>query len=525
MSREILGSSQMAGTDWNRNGSQSSTSGFSLDSEAFRRRSVADPYDQANLTRNQLQVWIAQNLLPEVPIYNLAIGLHLEGSIDRDHFQKAFRVLVGSSDALRTVIEEADGVPIQKVLEEAPSATQFVDFSRHANAESRAEKWMRERCQAPLDWRRWLYDSVLIKITPQQFVWYLNIHHMICDGWSIELIYRHMAELYRCSREGRLAQKIDLPLFAEYRAYERKYRQTPRYQKAQAYWNEVLARGGEIVNFYGRVPSNVTTRVRRLSEKLGLERTAKLKAAAAAIANGTESSALFDVFAAVLVGYLHCLNGNESYTIGVPFHNRRSQLSFKQTIGFFSEVLPVRVTLAEDETFASLIKKFGRETRRTLRHGQHVVTNPIFKRLYEVTLNYHTRSFCDFAGISARPEWIHNGHGDESLAVQIRDFGSSNNLAVDFDLHEGLFDEQDNARVVDHFFRVLDAFLLDPSRPLRQLTLTSPQEAQRLLVDWNTPIAPTEARRFVHRLFETQAAERPDAIAVVHAEEHLTYGD
>ena len=135
------------------------------------------------------------------------------------------------------------------------------------------------------------------------------------------------------------------------------------------------------------------------------------------------------------MGYLYCLNGSETYTIGVPFHNRRSQ-STKQTIGFFSEVLPVRMNLAEDETFASLSKKFSAEVRRTLRYGQHSVTNPIFKRLYEVTLNYHTSSFSEFAGVSARPEWVHNGYGDESLGIQIRDFGSSRSLAVDFDLHE-----------------------------------------------------------------------------------------
>jgi non-ribosomal peptide synthetase component F len=162
----------------------------------------------------------------------------------------------------------------------------------------------------------------------------------------------------------------------------------------------------------------------------------------------------------------------------VPFHNRCSQSS-KQMIGSFSEVLPVRVTLAEDENFASFSKKFSAKVRKTLRCGQHSVTNPIFKRLYEVTLNYHVSFFSEFAGISARPEWIHNGHGDESLGIQIRDFGSSNSLAVDFDLREGIFDEQDGARVVDHFFRVLDAFLFDSGQAVRRLSLTSPQETQR----------------------------------------------
>ena len=59
-----------------------------------------DLHQESNLTSNQLQVWIAQTLLPEVPIYNLAVALYLEGEIDPEHFDKAFRVLIDSSDAL-----------------------------------------------------------------------------------------------------------------------------------------------------------------------------------------------------------------------------------------------------------------------------------------------------------------------------------------------------------------------------------------------------------------------------------------
>jgi amino acid adenylation domain-containing protein len=488
------------------------------------RRSVPDPYAETNLTSNQLQVWIGQNLLPEVPIYNLAVALQLAGAIDPSHFREAFRVLVRSSDALRTVVEEADGLPTQRVLEDAPAGIEFCDLSDQPDALTRARTSIAERCQRPLDWRRALYDSALVKTAADRFVWYLNVHHIVCDGWSFELIYRHMSELYRQSLESRLPTRLSLPTFDAYIAHERLYRQSSRHQKAQAYWSEVLANGGDIIRFYGRTPFAATTRVRRISKTLGTERTAKLKSIAATIAGGTESSAIFDAFAAVLIAYLHCLNGSDTYTIGVPFHNRRSQAA-KQTIGFFSEVLPVRVILAEDETLASLSRKFSAEVRRTLRYGQHSVTNPIFKRLYEVTLNYHTTSFSDFGGIAAVPEWIHNGHGDESLGIQIRDFNLAHDLVVDFDLHEGLFNEDESARVVMHFFRVLDAFLLDANRPLRSIGLASPEETQRLLAAWKTPIAPAQEQRYVHRLVEKQAKQHPDAIAVKYGKEQLSYDD
>ncbi|MGE5215836.1 MAG: amino acid adenylation domain-containing protein, partial [Chloroflexota bacterium] len=482
-------------------------------------------YEQSNLTNNQLQVWLAQNLVPEAPIYNLAVALHIEGEIDPDHFSRAFRILVDSSDALRTVVEEYDGIPVQRILPQAPAMIDFHDFSEDPEAEARARNLMAARCEIPIDWRRTAYDTTLIKIAPKHFAWYLNVHHIVCDGWSFEVIYRHMADLYRASVEGRLPDRVALPAFADYLDYERDFRCSLRHKKAQAYWSQALAHGGESVNFYGKLPLRATTRVRRISHELGADRTARLKSAVAASTGASESAALFNVFAAALVGYLYCLNAGDDYCIGVPFHNRRSHSAFKETIGFFSEVLPVRVTLAEDETLASLSKKFASEVRKAMRYGQHSVTNPVFKRLYDLTLNYHVSAFSDFAGIPARPEWLHNGHGDESLGIHIRNFASSDSLTVDFDLHDAVFDEPDGERVVAHFMRVVDTFLQDPEKRVRTLSLTSQEEARHLLLQWHgQPEVPSDQRP-VHEIFQQRATEGPDQPAVLSESGTLTYGE
>lgn len=191
-------------------------------------------------------------------------------------------------------------------------------------------------------------------------------------------------------------------------------------------------------------------------------------------------------FATILVAYLHCLNRKTKYTIGIPFHNRRSK-NFKATIGFFSEVLPVRLEVSDEDTFTSFISKVKREVFKAARHGQCSIANPYFRRAYDFVLNYHTRSFSDFAGMPALPQWVPNGHGDDSLAIQISDFASSSSLLlIDFDLHEEVFGELDRERVVCHFLRVLDTFLADPDHPLRLLSLISPEETKQLL-EWNRP--------------------------------------
>ncbi|MCP4594575.1 MAG: hypothetical protein GY842_27915, partial [bacterium] len=71
--------------------------------------------DRSNLTRNQLLVWLGQKLQPDVPLYNMSSVFSITGELDPGHFQRAFQALVSSSDGLRTVIREVDGIPQQRV--------------------------------------------------------------------------------------------------------------------------------------------------------------------------------------------------------------------------------------------------------------------------------------------------------------------------------------------------------------------------------------------------------------------------
>ena len=464
---------------------------------------------------------MGQNLLPEVPIYNLAAALNIHGDIDPVHFGKAFQTLVNSSDALHTVLEDVDGMPTQRLVADLPCELSIIDFSSVSDSQPMAKSWMQTRCQIPFQLQKCLFDSALIKLPGKEFVWYLNIHHLVCDGWSFALIYQRMAEFYRRSLEGELPQQVSLFPYADYIAHERAYRESARHWRSKMYWKQVLADTGEPIDFYGKTPAKTTTRVRRISWDVGPERTRKLRSMAAAAKPETEEASLLEFFAAILVAYLHGLNRRQNYTIGIPFHNRRSK-NFKATIGFFSEILPVRLEVGDEDTFVSLISKVKREVFKAARHGQCSVANPYFRREYDVVLNYHTRAFSDFAGMSALPQWVHNGHGDDSLAIQISDFGSSSSLLVDFDLHQEVFSEQLSDRVVSHFSRVVDAFLANPKRPLSLLSMISPEETKQIL-EWNRTGPEPLAERCIHRSIEEQAKARPDAVAVVFKSEQLSY--
>jgi amino acid adenylation domain-containing protein len=482
-------------------------------------------YKRSNLTKNQLMIWIGQQLQPELPLYNnSAYTFALHGEIDRAHFQNAFQTLVNSSDALRTVIEEVDGAPRQRVISDFPYEMECPDFSSLPDSRSALQNWARERRRTLFDFNKRLFDSALIKISEREFVWYLNQHQIITDGWSIWLIFKLQSELYQRSLNGELDKRLELPAFQNYLDYEREYYGSTRYLKAKAYWDEKLAMELEPVKFYGKTRSKQTTHVKRVSCQLGLERTQKLKAIAGQkeIFAVTGDLSLFIIFTALLFVYLHRISGNRSLSLGILVHNRQSK-AFKETIGLLMEMCPLRITIGDDETFLSLIRKVRIEIFEALQHRQYTTGNPLKHKSYDVTLDYHISSFASFNGAPAQTEMVHSGHEHDSLGLQVHDFDLSGSLTLDFDFNRDVFDEEQGGRAIQHFLNLLDAFLEDSAQPLRRARLLSTEERNRILVEFNQTIAAYPADQTVVQLFEAQARETPDQSAVVFEGQSLTY--
>ena len=209
-------------------------------------------YKRSNLTKLQFLYWVGQKLRPEVPLFNNIFTFTILGEINREHFQKAFQILVDHSDALRTVIKEIDGVPQQKVKSNFFRTLEHIDFSQYSKPYETFQAWLRRRRTVSFDFETCLFDSVLVKISPDYFVWYLNQHHIISDVTSFFLIYQHMSELYDSSLKGKLREPLVLPSFQDYVDLERRYRTSPRQLESESYLEKKLVESIEPTSFYGK---------------------------------------------------------------------------------------------------------------------------------------------------------------------------------------------------------------------------------------------------------------------------------
>lgn len=479
--------------------------------------------DRSNLTANQFLIWLGQQLYPEALVYNNAFSITIPIYISPQHFQAAFQALVNASDAFRTTIEEIDGVPQQRVIANFPYTVEYLDFSQ-ASAPHELQSWVNRRSQIPFDFKKCLFDCVLIKLSERKYVWYLKIHQIIADGFSFGLIFQYLSILYDRALNNRLQEPFQIPQFQDYINYDKEYQGSTRYLKAKAYWEQKLAEPIEPIAFYGQHRLKQTTLAERVACNLGVDRTQKLKAIAACEAEtgSIDNTSLFNIILGILATYLYHISGNRRISIGMPLHNRRSKI-FKKTIGSFAQEVPLRIEIKEDDSILSLINRISSTTSEALRYGQYALGNPIQNPIYDILLNYEIQASSEFQGAKITSESVHAGHRTESLAVRIRDWDSLGNLVLDFDFHKDVFDEELQSLAIQHFLKVLDSFLEEKNQQISRIELLSANQKQLILNEFNQKIANFATKKTIFQLFELQAQKTPDLIAVVFKDQSLTY--
>ena len=494
------------------------------DSQISRFRS-SERVPETNLTQTQLLMWTGQKFRPNVPLYNLTYAFTIHDQLDPHAFREAFALLLSKSDALQTIIVEKDAVPHQKTNLDLKFDMPIIDLSQHEEPDQAIQSWIEAHYQNPFDFSERLFNTALIKKSEDQWVWYLNLHHIIADFTSIELIFRRMEEYYASILQDEFTNSPDLPSFHDYARWEQTLQSTADYHKIEEYWERKLSPGLEPLSFYGHRSRKRSALVHRKSLSLGSERTKKLQQLAESrYFTKTKHASLLNVFAALIFAFVHRITGNRDLSIALPFHNRNNE-KYRGTIGLLMEMLTFRVSVDPEDTFSSLIQKVTQEALETLKHRNYTVGNTLSKQAYEVYLNYMTPHLSTFHDADVNVASIFRGYDEDSLAIQIQDYEGTGSLTVDFDFHDEVFLEADRARSVEHFEKLLNAFIADPDQLLVQVDILSADEKQQVLVTPNQTNVEFPNEATIIELFEGQVKKTPDNLAVFQAGNSFTYAD
>lgn len=480
--------------------------------------------EKSNLTGTQLMVWAGQKFRPDSLLYNLPYTFSIQGHINRHKFQRSFQELIDKNDALRTVIVEKDGVPQQTVLAHMPANFGYEDFSGNPDPMSAAKNWTKTESERAFNLSKRLFDTTLIQLAEDHWIWFLHIHHIIADNTSIQIIFDRLQEIYEIALDDREHLEIAYPKFGDYVAFEKNNIGSPQYRSAEAYWSTKLSTPSEPLLFFGERKLKKTTLVKRCTFKLEKEICKKLYDLAnkEPLFIKSVDATLTNIFASLFFTFLYRVTKSMELSLGIHFHKRLTP-QFQQTVGLLMEVLPLRISIDDGETFSTLIKKVNREAIEILRHRNFAIGNPYQHPIYEVTLNYQRMKMDSFLGSPTEFQRAHKGHDEDTLNVQIRDYGSSEIFTLDFDFHLDVFSETYQQRSIDYFQRILKAVLENPDQTLDEINILSEREREWLLHEINQTQKSYSEQTTVVELIEKQADEFPENTAVVQEDSTLTY--
>ncbi len=491
---------------------------------------------RARLSTSQEHLWVLHQLVPDSPVYNVPAVVRLAGALNAEVVERSLAEIVRRHEVLRTRFERHQGGPVPVVVEAPEVLLEREDLTAVPAAEREARMLERANQEArrPFDLEQGLLlRSLLLRLGDEDHLLMLTLHHVVAEGWSVALLFGELERLYAAFLEGQASPLEPLPIqYADYARWQRQRMRGDALDGELEYWRRQLA--GELPVI--KLPSD---RPRPPVKTFGgawcsLRLPPELVQATSALAR-SQGVTLFMVMLATYQTLLHRYSGQSDILVGSPIAGR-NRAEAEQLIGVFINTLVMRTDLSGKPTFEQLLGRV-RETAvgafshqeipfehiiKKLRPDRHLSHTPVFQVMF--AMQNTPLPALELAGLAPGrvldPSLVHNGTTKVDLAMFVEQSGDG--LDVGCEYSTDLFDSATIERLLGHYQTLLAAAVAAPSERLSRLPLLTEAERHQLAVEWNDTATryPDQA---VHELFEQQAAERPDTVAVVFGEAQLTY--
>ncbi len=482
----------------------------------------------------QQRLWFLDYLEPGVSSYNLPVALRLRGHLNTNALAESLNEILRRHDALRTRFPVRDGVPVQVVIPPRPIdllPTDLADIPPDQR-ENEASRLASLEAARPFDLAEGpLLRAKLFRLQDQDHVLVVTMHHIVSDGWSVDVFLRELGVLYDAFRNGEGSPLPELPIqYADYAIWQRQGFQGEALARELSYWREQLSGIPTQLDLPTDRPRPAVPSFRGAVE--GVKFSGALLDELNAISRA-QGATLFMTLLAAFQTLLARYTGQDDIWIGSPIAGR-TQIETEGLIGFFVNTLVLRSDLSGDPTFRELLGRI-REVAIDAYAHQEVPFEKLVEELQPVRSLSVTPLFqvmfslqnagkeIEIPGLTVNGVRISReaAHFDLSLSAAAK----SDGLSCTLEYRRELFDASTVRRMLKHLEMLLEGIAADPDRRLSQLPLLTPSERHQVLVEWNQTETEYPREKAVHHLMAEQAERTPERVAVEFEGRPLTYGE
>ncbi|HEY0728058.1 MAG TPA: condensation domain-containing protein, partial [Pyrinomonadaceae bacterium] len=487
------------------------------------------------LSYAQQRLWFLDRLTPHNNAYNIPVGFRVRGPLNLIGLEQSFDETIQRHESLRTNFVEVDGQPVQVIAPRRKHSLILIDLSALAEAEQESllQRLGAEEAQRPFDLAADpLVRTTVFRLGEQEHVLSVVTHHIVSDGWSLDVLTRDVPRTYQAFAQGVPSDLPELPIqYADYAYWQREWLQGEILERELSYWRNQLDGSLPELNLPTDRPrpSALSLKGNAVAFELSETLTRQLKDLSQA-----EGSTLFITLLAAFQILLARYSGQDDIAVGAPVAGRR-WVETEDLIGFFVNTLVLRTRFTGDPTVRDVLHRVREVTieaqthqdvpfeklveelqpQRTLSHG------PLFQTMF-VYLNEGERLEA-LDGLSFSSLELNHGTEKNDLTLRIVEEGAK--LTGSLSYSTDLFDESTIRRMTAHWQRLLEAIVTDPEQLLRDVDLLSAAERRQMLEEWIATEREFPEGVTLQDLFAEQVARTPDAVAVTSVDQRLSYAE
>lgn len=493
--------------------------------------------DKIPLSYSQQRLFFLNRFDSQSTAYNVNSSFKISGHFEFSLLERAIHALALRHEAFRTTFAtDANGEAYQTISAKPNVRCEQVTTAFASEAELHAAMVAQANQAFDIENGPLLRVSVFSTSADTHYL-LVSMHHIICDGLSSMLFWAELSHLYHGLSDGQLPTLAELPIqYADY-AYHQRQQSQRVHADGVNYWLDSLADAPLVLDLPFDLPRPTTQTFAGLSVFQPVDRSLVDAIRQQSQSHGLSVSMFVQAAFYVL---LNRLSGQQSIVLGVPSANRQNP-ELSKVLGFFVNSLPIRVDVQPTAKVRDLLLQVKERMLGGLDHESvpfdHIVdalgverdpsTPPVFQVMYAYEPDFSgplTLGSADVTSVN-----LDYGRAIFDLVLRVIDNGTDITLCVEYD--KALFLPATVQRYLTVLLNTLDAFVTQPDTSVSQLSLMSAEERQLVLHDWNEHhrLAPSTLTDIntsnVASLFETQAARRPDAIALRFGGQTLTYGE
>ena len=482
----------------------------------------------------QQRLWFMEQLQPGSPAYNIPTGVKISGDLDIDCLEKSLNEIIRRHEVLRTNFETEAGQPIQVIKSERKISLTIHNLQQldSDTQEAKIQELSRQETLQPFDLEQDLLLRVtLIRLASQEHLILLTMHHIISDGWSMDILIRELITLYQVFATGDSSPLPELAIqYADFAKWQREWLQGEVLEQQLSYWKQKLSGTLPVLQLPTDFPRSRVQTFKGANQSFSLGEELTQKLATLAQESGVT---MFMLLLAAYKVLLSRYSGQDDIIVGVPIANR-NRTEIEDLIGFFTNTLVLRSNLSNSPTFKQLLAQIKALTYSAYDHQDLPFEKLVEELQPERDLSYNPLFQAKFR-LENQPQPLEIP-GLTITALKQTEFAAKLDISLDmyetrsglvggFEYNTDLFKSDTISRLIEHFRTLLWGIVNNPDCPITDLPLLTEAEKQQILLDWNDTEIEYQENLCFHQLFEAQVAKTPDNIALVFQKQQLTYAE